>query len=314
MQTLEKEYYQYCGSTFVHIDTYSLRRDVFGDYNARNNSTDIKPIYDNGKQDAFFNEELQKWTVKDKEISGSFYEKKNGKIETEIFLCDIEKYTQIKPFQDFDDGSIQNFNEALQVWEYTKKGNIVLEYEMKKLVELSKKQKLEALERDFNASKLIVIQNGETIVIKHDTKEREEFIKNIEIITNEYNDKKGALIYWQEDIENRCTYNITLSTYIWNYIFSDLFSFARPSGFKTCSRTENKLTYQTTKAKILNATTLEEIMKISYNLINPSGIVIDISIKAKEIFDNPNTPASIKEEIVKLTTEDGIHLIKKILC
>jgi hypothetical protein len=291
-----------------------LQPDIFGDYNAKNNSTDIKPIYDNGKQDAFFDEKLQKWIVKDKKISGSFYEKKGGKMETEIFLCDIEKYTEIEPFEDFGDGSIQNFNEALQVWEYTKKGNIVLEYEMKNLVELSKKQKLEELERNFNSSKLIVIQNGETMVIKHDTNKRREFMKNLEIVTNEYSDQKGVLRYWQHDDENNCIYTIVLSTYIWKYIFSDLFSFTSQNGFKPSIRTENEFTYEITKAKISNATTLEEIMKISYNLINPSGLVIDISIKAKEIFDNPNTPESIKEEIVKLTTEDGIHLIKKILC
>jgi len=279
--------------------------------------THIKPVFNGNTHFAIFDESTQSWNYKEFTPIGVFYHKQTmdkvqvrSQFDTQ-YSADL--YTHIAPLQEYDDGTIQAFNEELQAWEYTQKGATLLEKELKEELERAKKEFLAQLENDFNASKLIVIQNGETIVIKHDTKERTKFMENIDNVTNEYNNNRGAVMYWQNDIENRCSYIITLSTYIWKYIFSDLFSMTKPSGFTVSIRKHNELNYQLVKAKISNAGTLEELMQIFYSFINPNGLVIDISVKAKEIFDNPNTPESIKAEIVKMTTEDGIHLIKKVL-
>ncbi len=298
----------------------SLQNEIFheGEYHKFANSTYTLPkVQANENQYlALENEgtENEAWILCEKTLKGTFYEKQGGKIENEIFLRDIERYTEVPKLEEYDDGSIQTFNEELQAWEYTEKGGILLEKELKEELEKAKKERLAQLENDFNASKLIVIQNGNTIVIKHDTFEREHFLKNIELVVNETTQTNTVLSYRQNDIENRCQYRISLVYYIWKYIFIDLFLVARSSGFKESIRSKNQGEYTIAQLKIANVKTIEELNGVTCNFVNPQGTVIDVSVKAKEIFDNSNTPDDVKALISKLTDAEGnVHLIEKVL-
>jgi hypothetical protein len=51
------------------------------------------------------------------------------------------------------------------------------------------------------------------------------------------------------------------------------------------------------------------------DFVNPQGVIIDVSVKAKEIFEHADTPENVKQLILKLTDKNGeIHLIEKVLC
>ena len=281
--------------------------------------TDIKPVFNGNTHFAIFDESTQSWNYKEFTPIGVFYHKQTmdkvqvrSQFDTQ-YSADL--YTHIAPLQEYDDGTIQAFNEELQAWEYTQKGATLLEKELKEELEKAKKERLAQLENDYNASKLIVIQNGNTIVIKHDTFEREHFLKNIELVGNETTQSNTVLSYRQNDIENRCQYRISLVYYIWKYLFIDLFLVARLSGYKESIRSKNQGEYTIAQLKIANVKTIDELNAITCNFVNPQGIVIDVSVKAKEIFDNSNTPADVKALISKLTDADGnVHLIEKVLC
>ncbi len=280
--------------------------------------TEIKPVFNNNTHFAIFDEGSQSWNYKEFSPIGVLYNKQTmDKIEVKSQLdlrYSTDLYTDIIPLQEYDDGSIQAFNEELQTWEYTEKGATLLEKERIEALEVAKKEHLAQLENDYNASKVITIQNGNTIVIKHDTFEREHFLKNIELVGNETTQTNTVLSYRQNDIENRCQYRISLVYYIWKYIFIDLFLVGRSSGFKESIRSKNQGEYTIAQLKIANVKTIEELNGVTCNFVNPQGTVIDVSVKAKKIFDNSNTPDDVKALISKLTDAEGnVHLIEKVL-
>ena len=261
--------------------------------------------------------EKEAWILQDKVLQGTFYEKQGGKMENEIFVRDISRFTQIPPLEFYDDGTTQNFNETLQAWEYSNKGGTLLEKELAQRLESAKIERLKQLESDWQASKLIVIQNGNTIIIKHDTEERKIFLDNIELVKNESTKSNTVLSYRQVDKENKCRYSITLVYYIWKYLFADSFLFVGASGFEESVRSKNEGEYTLAKLKIENATTTDGVNNVVYDFINPQGIVIDISVKAEEMLANTETPEAIKQMILFEKEKDPngeIHLIKKEKC
>ena len=281
--------------------------------------TEVKPVFNSDTHFAMFDENSQTWNYKEFSPLGVFYNKKSmAKIEIRSqydadYAADL--YTNISPLQEYEDGTIQVFNDTLQAWEYTEKGEILLEKERLEALEIAKKERLTQLQKDYNASKVIVIQNGETITIKHDTKEREWFWKNIEIVLNETTEQNTVLVYRQLDTENLCQYKISLVCYVWKYIFSDLFLITKSSGFKESIRSKNEGEYTFAKFRITNSQTIEGLNAVSYNFINPQGLIIDISVKAQEMFENPETPDYIKSLITNsVKADDKIHLIEKELC
>lgn len=258
--------------------------------------------------------ENEEWVLFEKELNDIFYKKDNCELVNTIFQKDIDLYTKIPPLESFN-GTIQQFNNELQVWEYIEKGEILLEKERLEALEIAKKESLTQLQNDYNASKVIVIQNGNTITIKHDTEERKFFLDNIELVKNETTNSNTVLSYRQVDKENKCRYSISLVYYIWKYLFTDLFLVARSSGFRELIRSKNEGEYTLAKLKIENARTIDELNAVVCDFVNPQGIVIDVSVKAKEIFEHPDTPENVKQLILKLTNENGeIHLIEKVLC
>lgn len=259
--------------------------------------------------------EQEEWILQDKVLQGTFYEKSSGRVETEIFKRDIDKYTEIPHLPQYEDGTMQEFNDTLQVWEYTTKGKILLQIELAEQLENAKIERLRQLESDWEASKLIVIQNGETIYIKHDTKQRDEFIKKIEQVQKEDMLSKVTVSYYQQ--QDGDIYEISFVPYIWTFIFGELFMSTRDSGLKESSRYHNKKIFDIYSLKIENAKTLEELNALSFRFDNPNGIIININQKAIEMLENSETPDWIKKMILaeKLKNANGeIHLIKKIVC
>jgi len=257
--------------------------------------------------------ENEAWILQEKTLKGTFYEKQGGKIENEIFLRDAQRYTEVPKLEEYEDGTVQTFNEELQVWEYTEKGGTLLEKERIEALEIAKKERLTQLQNDYNASKVIVIQNGETITIKHDTNEREHFWKNIELVSNETTQNHAVLTYRQNDIENNCQYRISLVPFVWQYLFNDLFLFKRSSGFKESIRSKNEGEYTFAKFRITNSQTIEGLNAVSYNFINPQGLIIDISAKATQMLDDINVSQEIKDLIRDRTQNGEIHLIEKFI-
>lgn len=277
------------------------------------NSTRILPtVLPNNNQ--YLVLENEEWVLFEKELNDIFYKKDNCELVNTIFQKDIDLYTKIPPLKAFN-GTIQQFNNELEVWEYIEKGEILLEKERLEALEIAKKERLTQLQNDYNASKVIVIQNGNTIRIEHDTEERKFFLDNIELVKNETMNSNTVLSYRQIDKEEKCQYRLSLVYYIWKYLFADLFLIARSSGFKESIRSKNEGEYTVTKLKIENARTIEELNAVVCDFVNPQGVIIDVSVKAKEIFEHTDTPENVKQLISKLTDKNGeIHLIEKVLC
>lgn len=299
----------------------SLQNEIFheGKYQKFANSTYTLPkVQANENQYLVLENEgtdKEAWILEDKVLKGVFYEKQGGKMATEIFVRDSARFTEIPPLAFYDDGTTQIFNEDLQEFEYNNRGGVLLEKELAEQLESAKIERLKQLESNWQASKLIVIQNGNTIRIKHDTEERKFFLDNIELVKNETTNSNTVLSYRQVDKEEKCQYRISLVYYIWKYLFADLFLIARLSGFKESIRSKNEGEYTITKLKIENARTIEELNAIVCDFVNPQGVIIDVSVKAKEIFEHADTPENVKQLILKLTDKNGeIHLIEKVLC
>jgi hypothetical protein len=256
-----------------------------------------------------FNAELEipkfynnQWVVADLQESGVFYLKTDATEFTEIAKKDVNLYTQIEPLQKYDDGTTQAFNDATQIWEYTFQGKDLIEAE-----------RLEALEADFNKSKKITLKNGRTVIIEHDTPEREFFLKIVEGVSNVSSTEGAAFIYEQQTDAGKLALRILPE--IAAYIFKDLFiaTLANPQQTKVNSRVHNKTTvYELALEKINKASTQAELDVVTWSFINPTGIVIDVNDKAAEMLADPTVTDFAKAAIkdAKDPTTGEIHLVK----
>jgi len=173
--------------------------------------------------------ENEAWVIEEIILAGNFYEKKGGKMETEIFQRDIEKYTQIKPFEDFDDGSIQNFNETLQNWEYLKKGEKVLELELKEKFDKIKEVQLAKIQQDYQLAQQVLIKNCKTVVIKIMGQEYTD-------LQREFNksgwrmDKLAILVLI--DLNDKKRYKLTISRSFGKFLLTKIQNISQNNFFK----------------------------------------------------------------------------------
>ena len=180
-----------------------------------------------------------------------------------------------------------------------------------------KYQKQQQLQNDFNTSKKITIQNGNTLIIEHDTPERKYFFDKLKLITQESTRQDISISYQQEN--DGSSYTFSAIPKIWAYIFKDLFLADRikdgqPTGFKEDVREQNQIKFNITNLYIQRATTQEELNAITWNFTKPNGIVIDISEKAEQMLADSTVDAYTKAIInaAKDPVTGEIHLINKV--
>jgi hypothetical protein len=174
-------------------------------------------------------------------------------------------------------------------------------------------ERLAALEDDFNASKKTTIQNGETLIVEHDTPERDIFLKLIEDVSNLSTTEGAAFIYEQQTATGKLALRILPE--IATYIFKDLFvsTLNNPQQTKVNARVHNKTTvYELALENINNATTQTELDSISWTFLNPTGIIIDVNNKANEMLADPTVSDFAKAAInaAKDPVTGEIHLVK----
>jgi len=181
--------------------------------------------------------------------------------------------------------------------------------------EKQKQEKLKSLKTDFNLSKKITIQNGTTLVIAHDTPERDIFLNKLTAVLQESTLSNVSISYQQK--VNNSMYIFSALPTVWSYVFKDLFLVDRKksdgtvTGFKENSREYNKITFNAVVLKIQNATTIEELNAISWNFANPNGIFINVNEKAEQMLNDSIVDDLTKSAINQLKDpETGeIHLI-----
>ena len=256
------------------------------------------------------------WVLEGLKEKGTFYLKSDATKTTEVLNKNINLYTHIEPLPKYTDGTTQVFNDIQQNWEYTFKGKELLEVERLEKLSALKDVKIAQLQIDFNVSKKITIQNGNTLVIKHDTPERGVFLEKLINVSKE-SLSNGISISYQQKVDN-VMYRFSILPSIWNYIFKDLFLLDRKksdgtsTGIKESSREHNKIMFDAIVLKIQNATTEDELNIITWNFANPDGILININEKAEQMLNDPIVDNFTKSAINQLKDPitGEIHLIK----
>jgi len=242
-------------------------------------------------------------TVGNYMLHGAFYKKSDATFQDIVDEMDEDLYTTIEPLKAYNDGTTQAFQDTLQAWEYTYKGEELIKEEYaEELLEL-RQQKMKELEITYNNSKLIKIQGNYTIDIKHDTPERDEFLKKIQEVAKEDGESNTVVSYHQT--QNGNLYSLTTLPCIWQYIFKDLFLIDRESGFKESLRYRNKKYYDEYFLKINNATTKEVINSIYCIFDEPSGVLIDINASANKILNDDSVAEWVKMLIRGTIDKDG---------
>jgi hypothetical protein len=183
----------------------------------------------------------------------------------------------------------------------------------KRTLDKNKRIKIKELIADSNQAKKITIKNGKTLVIAHDTTERDIFLKLIEDVSNLSSTQGAAFIYEQQTDSGKLALRILPE--IATYIFKDLFvaTLNNPQQTKVNSRVHNKTTvYELALENINNATIQAELDAITWAFINPLGIVIDVNVKANEMLNDATVSdvAKVAINAAKDPTTGEIHLVK----
>ena len=184
-----------------------------------------------------------------------------------------------------------------------------------KLLYLNKEFLKQKLDSDYNSAKKITILGSNTLIIKHDTAERDDFLKLIEDVSNlsKLKKKKGVFIYKQTTDAGDLALRILPE--IAAYIFEDLFvaTLNNPLRSEVNSRVHNKTTvYDNALGNINNATTQSELNAVTWHFLNPAGITIDTNAKAAEMLADSRVSDFAKAAInaVKDPVTGEIYLIK----
>lgn len=177
----------------------------------------------------------------------------------------------------------------------------------------NKRNRLRDLEIDANKAKKITIQNGNTLIIEHDTPERDRFLELIENVSNLSSTEGAAFIYEQQTDSGKLALRILPE--IAAYIFKDLFiaTLNNPQQTKVNSRVHNKTTvYELALEQINNAPTQAELDAISWSFLNPTGILIDVNDKATQMLNDATVSEVAKDAInaAKDPATGEIHLVK----
>jgi len=242
------------------------------------------------------------WILEDLKERGVFYLKADAAEALEIVKKDISLYTKIEPLQKYDDGTAQAFSDVLLVWEYVIKG-----------LELMRQAKITQLQHDFNASKKITLQNGKTLVIKHDTEERPYFLKMLEECSTLSGADGAAFIYEQKTDEGVVALRILPE--IATYIFKDMFIVILDNKMKTKvnSRIHNKTTvYNFAYERIHSVSTIKQLNAIHWNFSHPAGLIIDVNDKANKMLVDSSVSDYAKAAInaSKDPISGEIHIVK----
>lgn len=178
-----------------------------------------------------------------------------------------------------------------------------------KPLKILQEEKKDKLKSDYNYSKRIILQNGNTLVINHDTPERKFFTDNLENLKRIEQAENSVLSYWQE--VDGVLLGFSALSYIWKYLFLNKFTNKKPSLTLEAKRNKNKEILDLKKLKIENATSIEELEGIDWSFENFT--IININLEAKKLIDDPKTPTYVIEAIKNLQDKDGqIHLIKEL--
>ena len=177
-------------------------------------------------------------------------------------------------------------------------------------------EKIKALQNDFNASKKITIQNGNTLIIEHNTPERSIFLHKLTVTLKESLLSNAAISYQQK--VNNVMYRFSALPTVWNYVFKDLFmvdsrkSDGTLTGFKESSREHNRILFDLLLLQIQNTTTQQELDSISWEFVNPNGTVINVNNKAEQMLNDASVDDFTKSAINQLKdpTTGDIHLIQ----
>lgn len=255
------------------------------------------------------------WELEDLKEVGTFYLKTDATEVVEIAKKEANLYTELKPLKKYNDGTTQVFNNISNVWEYTFKGVDRLKEEEASALQIAKNTKLQMLRTAFNISKKITIQNGNTLIIEHNTPERNIFLDKLTNVLQESLSQNVSLSY-QQQVGN-VMYRFSALPIIWSYIFKDLFLVENKStdgsltGFKQNIREYNRITFEVVALKIQNTTTIEELNAISWEFTNPNGIFIDVNEKATKMLNDPSFDNFTKSVIEKSKDPNTgqIHLI-----
>lgn len=109
--------------------------------------------------------ENEEWVLFEKELNDIFYKKDNCQLVNTIFQKDIDLYTKIPPLKAFN-GTIQQFNNELQAWEYIEKGVELLELEFKEKLKNLVEKKQNEIKTDYQESQQVLLKNGKSILIR----------------------------------------------------------------------------------------------------------------------------------------------------
>lgn len=128
------------------------------------NSTRILPttLPNNNQYLVLENEE---WVLFEKELNDIFYKKDNCELVNTIFQKDIDLYTKIPPLKSFN-GTIQQFNNELEVWEYVEKGSELLELEFQEKLKILTDTKINEIRTNYQQAQQVLLKNGKAILIK----------------------------------------------------------------------------------------------------------------------------------------------------
>lgn len=174
-----------------------------------------------------------------------------------------------------------------------------------------KVQKYNLLRLEYESTKVITLQNGNTLIIKGNTPERDIFFQNLENLQKLDNIDNAILTYWQE--EDGTIYQFSALSYIWRYMFSALFLKSENGIIKGTIRGQNKNEYLVNNLKIQKAQTVSDLDSVTWNFINPHGMVIDINEKSRIMLNDIQVPEYVKNIIASAMDANGqIHLIQKI--
>jgi hypothetical protein len=174
---------------------------------------------------------------------------------------------------------------------------------------VNKRRIVQLLTNSYNDSKKITIQNGNTLVIAHDTPERGYFITLIEVVSTL--SPRLSVEYIQTTDKRGLGFRILSE--IAAYIFKDLFTATLTNGIKVNARKRNKtILYNNALEQINNAATQAELDAVTWAFINPTGIVIDVNAKAIQMLADTTVSDFAKDAInaAKDPETGEIHLVQ----
>lgn len=236
-------------------------------------------------------------------IESIFYKKTDAGEENTIEVAHKNEYTQIPPLKKYNDGTTQAFNDDLEAWEYTFKGEELLAYEAKIELEGAKNQKINELEAAYEKSKKIKFvqaKNEEMNILDRD--HFFDMISSLRRGEKELNGEGDLVI--KRHINHQDRKELVAIVYFQRLVFYDKFMHAH-AGMLISIRDENYCRFFKFKAAIEQCQTQDSLDLIAFNFLNPDGVLIDVHAEAESLLKNPETPDIVKQKIEDRRGDDG---------